>query len=106
MSWVGGQFMKRKASAGREHQWWRAFRDFTALKNNLICEITCGARFTPSVHVQAASKRASDVVMGDVHAAIQGLAGSPEDVVDLGLADDPLCARHAELAGNPASGRW
>lgn len=105
MSWVGGRFMKRKASAGRERQRWRAFHGFTPLKKNLICEITCGARLTPSVHVQATSKRASDVVMGDVHAAIQGLAGGPEDVVHLGLADDPLRARHSELAGNPPCGR-
>lgn len=84
---------------------WRAFHGFTPLRMSLNCEITCGARLAPSIHVQATSRTTSDIVMQIDQRALGGLAGGPQDVVDFDLADDPLGPGHAELAGNPAGGR-
>ena len=97
--------MKRGTSEGRRVQSGRRFHGFTALKKNLICEITCGARLTPSHHAQATSSRTSDIVMGVLGETLTGLAGGTEDGLDFSLEDDPFGTGHTELAGYPACRR-
>lgn len=108
--WIGrrrrvGDFMKKRGGREGSGQQGQRFHGFRALGKRLRYEITCGARLAPSIHVQTASRATSEIVMQNVRRFLVGLAGGPEDVVDLGLADDALGPRHAELAGNPAGRR-